>query len=178
MALQSIRAKEIQRLQKYSQGLGISVSFKNHSPGLAGATWTVAPDQTVELTLYIWKRQTKTQIILNFLHELAHHMAWVYQGREFTEQLANILNKNAEDIPLTKKERYAIFKEERDDAVYRLQIAKEIGIKIPEWKIQVDSKLDEWIYYYWYENNEYPTSSDTRKKRKELANVYKPKSKN
>jgi hypothetical protein len=178
MALQSIRAKEIQRLQKYSQGLGISVSFKNHSPGLAGATWTVAPDNTVELILYTWKNQTKTQIILNFLHELAHHMAWVYQGREFTEELANILNKNYEGVPLTKKERYAVFKEERDDAVYRLQIAKEIGIKVPEWKITVDCKLDEWIYYYWYKNDKYPTDVATKEKRKELTNVYRPKSKN
>jgi hypothetical protein len=168
-----IRDNEIERLIKYAEGLGIKLFFKKHKPGSAGATWTVAEDNTVELTLFAWKNQSKTQMILNFLHELAHHMAWVYQERSFSSELSRILNKNHDGSPLTKKERYAVFKEERDDSVYRETIAHEIGIKIPTWKIKVDIELDIFIYYHYYEHDEYPSNAQVKQKRKELNKKYK-----
>lgn len=172
-----IRDNEIERLVKYAEGLGIKLFFKKYVPGSAGAMWTVAEDDTVELTLFTWEKQSKTQMILNFLHELAHHMAWVYQERSFSSELSRILNKNHDGTPLTKKERYAIFKEERDDSVYREAIAHEIGIKIPTWKIKVDIELDIFIYYHYYEHDEYPNNTQIKEKRKELYKKYKENSK-
>lgn len=171
-----IRDNEITRLVKYAEGLGIKLFFKKHGPDSAGALWTATEDGSVELTIYTWANQSKTRIILNFLHELAHHMAWVYQERSFSNELYRILNKNHNGTPLTKKERYAVFKEERDDSVYREKIAHEVGIKIPSWKIKVDIELDIYIYYHYYEFDAYPSYEKVKEKRKELNKKYAEKS--
>lgn len=163
-----IRDSEIDRLIKYAQSMGLTVHFKPYKPGNAGALWEIGGDGRPFLTMYTWPRQSKTRLILNFIHELAHHLAWVYNNRELSNSLINALNKDDEGKNLTKRERYLIYKAEKDDAEYRDQIMQELDIKIPVYKYLADVKVDIWFYKQFYLKGEYPSLVEVYDKYKEF----------
>jgi len=164
-----IRDKEIERLQKYAESLGLKVSWKRRVRGGVGAVWELDGEK-VALILYQYPSQSKTSIILNFLHELAHHLAYVNQGRELSKSVSKAFSKRDEE--LTENERRIVYETEKEDAAYRPIIAHELNIKLPIEKIKADIELDEWIYYRFYKDAKDPTQQEIREKRKELKKKY------
>lgn len=171
-----IRDQELLRLEKYANGLGIKVTYKKLKPdSKAHAEWTV---DGKEIILYLGEKDPKILIVLNFLHELGHHMHHVYMDRQRDKDLERALNLEAErepdSPPISKKLRKMIYEDEVDACKYRKQIAHEVGIKVPEWRIDVDIQLDCWIYYQYYIKGEVPSGVQIRKKKKELLSKYNP----
>jgi hypothetical protein len=165
-----IRDNEIERLQKYAESLGLPVSWRKYKKGFAGAMWYKVDDK-ISLIMYTWPRQSKIMIVLNLLHEIAHHLAFIYQGRQLTASALKVFSK--EDDELTEHERELIYNIEKDDAKYRLTIAYELDIKIPEWRIKADIAVDEWFYYRFWKDGEYPTLNAVYEKYKELKEKYR-----
>ena len=100
-----IRDNELARIVKYAQGLGIKVVWKQHVPGQnTGATWSEDVNGT-EIEMYMWPDKSKTKTILDFIHELAHHMAWVESGRKMTKKSRNAFSafSNAGKVPKVKE---------------------------------------------------------------------------
>lgn len=162
-----IRQQELKRIEMYAKSLGIKVSYKKQGPKDPEADWTL--DGT-EITVYLRNRQSTTQIILDIIHELGHHQHWIYSNRTIPISLDKALSK---EHKLTKKDREAIYQDEVNGAAYQLLIYKELGLLIPQWKVEVERDLQLEIYKYYYKNNDLPVAKWKSQKKKELILKYK-----
>lgn len=153
-----IRDREIERLIQYAQGLGIQVTVIAHKRGDPGAEWDTI---TQHITLYKWPRQTKRLMLLNLLHELAHHMAWIYTGRQNDPKtdlaLATEAARDSKTGPIPKPMRKLIYVSELNDSKYREQIYHEVGLKMPLIHLHADIELDIWTYNQYYLTGDIPT---------------------
>ena len=148
-----IRDDEIKRLTKYAEGLNIKVVFKPYQRGIGSAEWDIENRQIV---VFQAPGDSKTKIILAMLHELGHHLDWIYNNKHHSEESLKafeLLNEGSIeghrfDIP--KKYRKIIYEEEKSGIAYMSIIAKECDIKIPHWKVQLEQYMDlldyEWLY--------------------------------
>ncbi len=170
-----IRDNETLRLVKYAQSLNISIKFQKHTRGLPGAEWTLNTDGSREIIVYTWPGISKTTIILNMLHELAHEKSYIKQGRTLDPKVLNA--SSLPDEEMTKKQRKIVYEMEKKDASYRLEIAHELDLKIPKEKIQDDIDLDNEVYKYYYLNNKFPTSKELHQIIKGLNNAKKERKK-
>jgi hypothetical protein len=163
--------REIKQLVQYANGLGIKVEWKTHKRGDPGATWNMNGNL---IEVYSWPGKSKLRSILDLVHELAHHKAWINADRIQDEELNQILNKEGEDPKsLSKEERRAIYLMEKNDTQYRREIIKDLNLTIPEWRIQLDEALDIWIYYVYYLNGKDPTMKEKKTKEQELKKLFK-----
>lgn len=167
-----IRDEEIARIVKYAQGLGIVVIWKIHKKGdNTGASW--ATDGS-EITMYTYPNKPKTQIILDFVHELAHHMAWLADGRTVTKKVNDAFGAMDDESLAPKAKRRLVYESEKADSFYRYKVWDELGIKIPLWKLEVDRQIDVWLYKHYWRTGADPIRGQLRKKRKELLKKLKP----
>lgn len=171
-----IRDNEIKKLENYAKGLGLRVEYRNHRPGDPGAALISVDGISEKIVMYIWPRKPKSQIVLDFLHELAHHMGFVYKGRRDDPALLNALieegDRKPKDPPIEKAKRKLIYECEKSDATYRSMIAHEVGITIPEHKLKMDIELDIWVYRYYYLTGNLPTADKFRDKKKLIKRKY------
>ena len=169
-----IRDREIERIVQYAKGLGIKVVWKKHKRGGPGAQW-YTDGSCIEMFTYPGK--SKTQIILDFVHELAHHMAWVYDGRKVALKTDQAFLRDTEhkrgDPPLPKGQRQLIFDAELKDSYYRPQIFKELGLSIPIWKMYADRSTDMWVYRRWCTTGVTPTKKNIREQYRSRREVYR-----
>jgi len=163
-----IRDEEIARLYKYAEGLGLRVIVKPYRRGDPGATYD---DEDQEIVLYQWSGQSKTRIIMNFLHELGHHMDWVHNLRRMpgNEVLIKAIDREwtrtrRTDPVVPKSHRKLIYEMECRGIAYMNVIAKELGIKIPEWKIRAEQEYDRWVYYRYYQSGNIPADKEAKAK--------------
>lgn len=174
MSTNGVRDQELKRLIHYAKGLGIKVTLTPHKKHGPVATWIVDGSA---IELFYRTRTSKTLLIFNFIHELAHHMAWVYNGRREDLKTNQALFAEAErkesDPVISKSQRKLIYICERDDAAYREQVYQEVGIKIPRYKFNADKELDIWIYYRYYVTGGFPTIVSIKKKKRELLEKHK-----
>jgi len=163
-----IRDLEISRLVKYAESLGVHIKFEKHKKGLPGAMWELSADNSRTIIVYEWSGISKTTIILNLLHELAHEKSYIKQNRKLDINVLNAITKHEDH--LDKSHRKIIYEMEKADAIYRLEIAHELDIRIPKSRIINDIKLDLFIYRYFYLKGIYPTTEEinryAKKKRK------------
>jgi len=171
----SVRDEELKRLEQYARGLGTSVTYKPHTPGSAGAEWILTANSP-EIIMYTWSGQSKTRLILDLVHELAHHYAWIANNRQEHPDLISALVAEAErkpgDPPIPKAQRKLIFIAERDDARFRESIWHEVNIKIPQWKLHLDVDLDNYVYKCYYKEGDTPTTKRIRNARKRYSKFY------
>ena len=120
--------KEYERLVKYSQGLGIKVTFINDKKADCSAYWL---GDGSEIVIYNKDSKGPMRLCLEFLHELGHHLTWVHNGRKGDLRTDNILSKEAEGKKLTKSQRKVIYDMEVHDSKFQKIIHNEINSKIP-----------------------------------------------
>jgi hypothetical protein len=165
-----VRDEEYNRLVSYAKGLGVKITKKPYVPGSGdGAEWDA---EGKEITLYVWPRQSKTKLVLNLIHELAHHLGWIYKNRKLTVAEDKALQwesdrKPTETLPIEKRKIY--YENEVKDYRFRKKIIKEVDIKIPRWKLELDIRFDKAVYYYYYQKGNFPTEKIKAKWRRELT---------
>lgn len=168
---------DLSRLVRYAQGLGLRVSFKEHTPGdSTGAEWlTDGKDQ--EIVLYTWSGVSKVRLILNLLHELAHHVSFRHDRSKVSKTLLKALDmedeRDPKGAPIPKRYRKLIYESEARDALYREAIAIETHLKLPMWKIKADKDLDIWLYKCYYETGDTPKTKEISCKQTELRTKYR-----
>lgn len=166
-----IRDQEIERLRKYAQGLGIKVVIRKGKKNCKdGGYWSPDPP-TIEVLCY--SSTSKTDIIIILLHELGHHLDWVYKNRKDDKKLNRVLHKYWMKQTLTKRERKAIRQTEYDGIQYMSVIAHELGLKVPKYKIKAEMDLDRWTYDYFYKHGKFPTMKDTKLMNTTLREYYR-----
>lgn len=170
-----IRDLELSRLEKYAAGLGIKVHYRKATRNSPAAEHVVIGTKPF-IVLYTYSKISKTQLILNFVHELAHHMSWVYKNRKDDPALIEALveedARGEDDPPIEKNKRKLIYEMERDDADFRDNVIHELDIKVSPKKIWIDKELDKWVYKRYYLTGKYPTTKEVKEQEKALRRSY------
>jgi hypothetical protein len=164
--------KELTRVVKYAEGLGVKVVFTKRADQYASAEWLTDGSQ---ITFYNCEKKGPLRLLLEFYHELAHHLSWVHNGRKTDFKTDQALYredaKKAGEV-LEKKYRKIIYESERNDSLFQEIIHKEINSKIPLGTLKAERDLDVWIYHRYYITGKYPKFKDVTKKRKQLRRKY------
>ena len=173
-----IRDDEIKRLEQYAYGLGIKkIHYKGPSGDATGAEWVIDKNNEIELVFYVHTRLSKRMLILNFIHELGHHMSWIYRDKKEDPQVLEALNaefsRGPTDAPLPKEQRKLIYQMEKADCDYRETIWNEVGIKMPKWRLYADIECDIWYYHRYYIIGEFPTYKKTKAKYYKIQNKWR-----
>jgi hypothetical protein len=167
--------KELDRIIKYAQSMGISVIFKPRPRNWHKAEWVTDGS---EITIFTSARESYTSKILDLVHELAHHRAFVSKKRKISSYIENVFMKADDTTPLTKTERRIIWKEERDDSKWQEVIYNELNLKIPLYKLYLERDISNWVYKQYYVRGKFPTYKELRLKRKELKKEIQCRLKN
>ncbi len=168
----STRDKELSRLEKYAAGLGIKITWKKYVRGQENAaTWSI--DGT-EITVFLWSRRSKTGIILDLIHEFAHHMAWIANDKKTPLAIERAIDADSAG-EATKEHNRIIYEMEKSDARYQERIFKELQLTIPIWKFKSRKKLDMWVYKRIWQTGKMPKEKEIELKRKELDARYRRK---
>jgi hypothetical protein len=170
-----IRDREIDRLVKYCQALGIRVVFTSDLDG-SSAEWAIDGS---EITINKKRNKIKTDLILTLIHELGHHLWFVYKKErqpdmKFDEAITREYFSN--DKKLTPKRlRKKILEIEREGLRYWDIVIRDVDIKIPSWKIEMQKEFDLWQYEVYYQTGKFPVRRIRREKLKQLVAKYKVK---
>jgi len=170
----SAREKEIQRLISYAHGLGVKVYLKpipfrakNHDAG----TWSTDGS---EIEIFYKPSQSKTTIILSLIHELGHHLWFVYKKRRMPDLSFNkALEMDSRSGVTPKSARKKILAVERESTKFWEVIITDTNIKIPKWRIQMAISYDTWQYEHYYEHGNFPGRVLREAKAKELKKLFK-----
>ena len=168
-----IRDEEIKRLIQYAKSLGLSVAWKDYKRGDPGATWLQADNKPVGIEVYVYKGQPKISIIMVLLHELAHHLEFIYNGRKDSPELVEALYMADAEENLSKAQRKLIYETEKAACPYREMIANELSLKIPMYKLKADIDLDIWIYKHYYLTGKLPTQNEINLEKRLFYTYYK-----
>lgn len=166
--------KEFERMKLYAKGLGIKVTLlKREGDDYSTSEWLTTGD---EIIFYNIEKKKFLDLIIDFIHELSHHMFWVHNGRKGDLKTDRALDKNQAYLEsgetLPKKYRKIIYQMEKDEAVYQEVIHKEIGSKVPLWRVRSSRDLDIWIYRKWYQTGEWSRPKAIDEQFKKLRKKY------
>lgn len=168
---------ELKRVVKYAKGLGLSVVFSPYKPG----SGTGGEYDGVSKAIYVYqgRHDSKTDMILVLLHELGHHLDFIYKGKRDALKLQEALikenSRKAGDPPLARHLRQYIYDCELHGTEFMPQIAKELDLKIPLWKVEAEAKLDQWVTRTYLVHGKDPLRKAIIAKRRELRNQWKVK---
>jgi len=171
-----IRDKEIQRILKYGEGLGIKIEFKPYTDGIGGGSWGWV-DRVIEV--YLDGRESKTSIILILLHELGHCLDHQYKEQTVSPEVVFAYMKLNEGKmyglrdDLSQKERDIILKEELDGISYMELLYIELNLKIPKWKVKLAQELDSYDYTMLAKFGRFSSRTEFKKRKKFLAKKMK-----
>ena len=163
-----VRDKELKRLENYAKALGVKITKQKKKKEDPEAAWVVDGS---EIIIFTSVKESKTQLILKIVHEMAHHKSWIANGRKQDLRTNQALIRDDErdskiDPPLPKSQRKLISETEKNDMKYWDDIIKELNIRIKPSIINKAKKLDLWVYEYYYKKGEYPTSKEYKEKKK------------
>lgn len=171
MSNKHARDREIDRLKKYANALGVRVNLVQKDNHEDSGDWTT--DGT-HIRVFVEKHTTKTDIVLTLIHELGHHL-WFIHEKERSPDLKFDQALSYPKEPVPKKYRKKILEIEQQGADYWDVIVKDVNIKIAKWKIDMTAEFDVWQYEVYYETGEFPSNKQKLDKHKELISKYKPK---
>lgn len=171
-----IRDVEIARIKKYAEGLGIKVLMKPYTPGSGDGEWDCIERKII---IYVADGQAKSDIILALLHELGHHLDWIYKNKEVPEDVIKAYERlcegdaSGERLDLSKKDRKIILDEELSGIRYMDIIHKELDLKLPLWRVKVCQELDIFAYQTLYDTSKFPTLKQYNNLKKRLTKKFK-----
>lgn len=163
--------QDIMKLRSYAKGLGVKVVFKK----VKRRNFDAAYDTSKKVPEIVVLATAPTRQILSLLHELGHHLDWVYRGKSegYLESLPYYASAGEKTETgskvLTKKQRGAVRKAEYNATLYMDQIHEECGLFIPKWKVYRDMITDRLVANYYYETGKEMTFSEVSKHQKRLT---------
>lgn len=173
-----IRDDEINRLVSYAKGLGVKVTIYQKSNAIDSGQWLL--DGT-EIMIYSGKRKSKTDIILDLIHELGHQLHFIHEKDrlpdiKFEEAITrqNLFEEDL-DTPTPKHLRKKILDVELAGTTWWEVIYKDTNMKFPIWKLHMARDFDIWSYEFFHKNGSFPQRKDRQLKSKELLLKYKNK---
>lgn len=167
-----IRDIEFKRLVLYAKSLGLKVTIFNRKNPNMEAYWTT---DGKELGIYCGSKVNKTELILTIIHELGHHLHYVREKKRKTPiKLDKAWDKENKSQLLSEFERKMILEDELAGTEFWDSICKDINIKIPKWRIEMQKEIDMLPYEFYFKTGDYPRG----KTKEELIRKIKEKWKN
>lgn len=167
----SIRDEELKRLEAYAKSLGIPVSYRKLKKEYSGAAEFYIDGS--QIIVYTWPGLSKTQMVINLLHELGHAVHWIHTGKQTPKELIEALIREGErkhPTVLDKADRRLIYEDEHQATHYWDNIVKQVDIRINPNVILLRKKLDVFAYRFYYETGDFPSDKQLREKKKEYIN--------
>lgn len=159
-----IRDEELNRLIKYAQGMGVFVRFKPYVKGSkVVAEW--ATDGS-EIIMYTTSKHSKLDKILDLIHELGHHRAFVENGRKVDLRANQALDSDQQ------RDRKYVLDSEIADSAYWEDIYRDTGCKFNIEKLRKQREFDIWTYEFVYKHGRDANGKEKRDKLKELRKKY------
>lgn len=166
-----VRDEELRRLEKYAEGLGVKVYYRPYIPfSLDAALWSIDGTQIV---IFVTVDQSKTALILSLIHEIGHHLSFVYKNKMIPKKLDMALDRESNQLVPTKEQRKALLDWELLGMEYHLNVYKECDVKIPEYKLHVENEVQKYIYTYYYKHGKVPTHKMREDFHKKTVEKYK-----
>jgi hypothetical protein len=169
---------ELNRLIKYAESLDVKVLFPKYKRGYGAADWSWI-DQTINV--YVHSKNTKIGLLFSLLHELGHHLDWIYKKKRIPSNVYLAYNKLVDGhmdgfrTDLDKNTRRIILQEELDGIHYMEFIFKELDLKVPYWKLKLQQKLDIYDYKMLYKKGRFSTTAEFEKYKKRVKTFCKKK---
>jgi hypothetical protein len=174
----AVKKDDLTRLMKYAESLGIKVHIKPDSRDGIGAEWDM---DTQEICLYTHPKMTNHILVLNLLHELGHHLDWIYNNKKESQEevkaqqmLGSSMFGDKSNIP--KEYRKIIYESEKAGIAYMSLIHKELDLKISRWKVKLNQYMDMKEYESFYRTGKFLTGAQfsdiKRKKKKYFKDKY------
>jgi hypothetical protein len=174
-----VRDQEIERLVHYAKGLGVEVVFSKKDSGDSSAQWALDGSQ---ITIFVNKQDSKTDMILSLIHEIGHHVWFIHEKNrqpdlKFDEAISiqNLVETEDRDRPTPKKLRKKIYEVELASSYWWETIYKETNMKFPIWKLYAQREFDVWVYEHFYKTGHFPSTAERREKWKTIREKHKPK---
>lgn len=160
---------------KYANGLGLTVRIKPYKKGsLVGGEYD---GENKSITVYRARKHSSTDVILVLLHELGHHLDFLKKGKRDSKQLIDALGKEHErrvgEDPIPILDRLSIYQSELDGIQYMPDIAHQLDLSVPMWKIIAERDLDRWLAEYYYCHGEDPSMKEIVAYRKNIRKRLK-----
>lgn len=172
------RDEEIQRLISYGKGLGVKVTIRTKTQKDNEAEWAL--DGT-EINVFGGNDKSKTDIILDLIHELGHHLHFIHEKNrkpdiKFEEAITreNLFQVDT-DVPTPKHLRKKILDVEIAGTNWWQAIYKDTNIGIPLWKVEAAKSFDIWMYEMYYKTGSFPKRKEKIEKHKEVRDRFKTK---
>lgn len=172
-----IRDEEIQRLIHYGKGMGVKVIIYSESSPGADAEWTLDGSM---IQIYGVKNKSKTDVILDLIHELGHHVWFVHEkdrqpDMKFDEAITREnLSQEETGVPTPKHLRKKIWDVEVAGTKWWETIYKDTNVKIPMWKLEAAKEFDMWMYEMYYETGHFPKGKGKREYYLKVQQKYRP----
>jgi hypothetical protein len=163
-----IRDAEIKRLLLYGKSLGVKIVIRDYAFEEYG-NFSCNP---LEICINKRRHNSKTELILTLMHELAHVRFHILSGRPLSEGwLQEDDRKPGQKI--AKKLRKEIADFETESLELMTNIATDLNIKVPMKKILRQKELDQFVYSHYYKVGEFPTEKEKKAKQLQLKEKYK-----
>lgn len=169
-----LKDKEVRRVIRYANSLGLKVRFKKEGAGRVGAEYV---QEDKRITVYTIPAYNRTDIVLMLLHEIGHHLDFIHRNKRDSKRLGVALerenNRKPGDPPIPRTYRQFIYNCEYAGTEYMPTIAKELDLKIPIWKVLAEQRLDRWIYLRYVSSGDLPSLDEIIMKRREYRRFYR-----
>lgn len=138
-----VRDDEIKRLVKYANAMGCKVVFKRKNKvAKLNEAYAACDSDTNTITVYKYKDTSKIFIVLNLIHELAHYIGFVRNGRKNSKTNDYYHARAYNEKYPPPYVNYYIFCSELKDMKYWDEIIHTCDIKIPKKRIELQKDLD------------------------------------
>lgn len=163
-----IRDEEIKRLIQYAKGLNTTVRIQSVKKidGVS-ADWSIDGSN---ITIYKDDKTSKIDIVLSLIHELGHHLEHIHTNNR---QLDDELNEAIDPEESKKAYRKKIYDWELKSSKWWEIIYKETNCKFNINRLFLQQEFDLWQYEVYRESGEFPSTSEFKRKYKELKQKHK-----
>jgi|ERR1035437_1894165 hypothetical protein len=164
-----IRDAEIERLINYAKGLGLKVTFSSKKSDCS-AIWYL---DCSEIIVYRKENVSKIDVVLTLVHEISHALHNIHEKNrkvdpKFWNALDHIDAAEADGVDAQRRQRKILLNNEIAGTQYWHVLHKEVNLKLPIKRLEMQMEYDVWLYEVFYETGKYPNRKEAKKKRKEL----------
>jgi hypothetical protein len=168
-----VRDQEIKNLIHYAKSLGAKVVIRDFAFENEGE---VIFEPSIVINVNKKHHKNKTQLIFTLLHETAHLKYARLNDFKFTDSfLEEVWNLEEQGKRVPKKYSKDIVEFEINSLPLMINIASELDIKIPKWKITRQMENDIWVYKRLGKTGYFPTNEEMDDNWVTLTERYKPK---